>query len=312
MEINNHNKLSHEAYYALVAKLDPNIALLTPKKEFFAETFGFIQKHFNNQGIFLTEKDLTQISERVVSDIIGFGPLDHLIADERITEILVNDLNHVYIEIDGKLYRSDVTFQDQDHILRIAQRIAMKTGRRVDEKSPMVDARLPDGSRVNIITPPVCLNGPVISIRKFPKNLISLETMVSHGNLSLQIKEFLEMAIKARFNILISGGTGSGKTTLLNSLSQYIASDERVITIEDTAELRLNIPNLVRLEYRPANIEGEGEITIRDLVRNSLRMRPDRILVGEVRGVEAIDMLQAMNTGHDGSLSTIHANSASD
>src|SRR5690606_20716613 len=205
-----------------------------------------------------------------------------------------------------------VTFRDHAHVLQIAQRIAGRIGRRVDEASPMVDARLPDGSRINIITPPVSLNGPVLSIRKFSRRIIDVDAMIRQKNLSLKMAEFLQIATTCRLNMLVSGGTGSGKTTLLNALSQLINSKERIVTIEDAAELRLKQPHVVRLETRPPNIEGEGAISIRDLLKNALRMRPDRIIVGEVRGQEAVDMLQAMKTGHDGSMSTIHANRAKD
>lgn len=306
------NKLTHETYFELIHKIDPNLAVNMNREDFYKEAYKFVEKDLKQRKSETTLYDIQFVTENIVSDIIGFGPLDYLIEDDRITEILVNDPQSVYIEINGKLQKTSISFRDKDHILRIAQRISTRIGRRIDERSPMVDARLPDGSRVNIIIPPVSLNGPVISIRKFSKSLLPLAHMIEDGSMDERMAEFLQLAIKARLNILISGGTGSGKTTLLNTLSNYIDPVQRVVTIEDAAELKLNLPDLVRLEARPSNIEGQGEISIRDLLRNSLRMRPDRIIVGEVRGIEAVDMLQAMNTGHDGSLSTIHANSATD
>jgi pilus assembly protein CpaF len=252
------------------------------------------------------------VATDIVNDMIGLGPLEQLLNDDSVTDIMVNGPDMVYVERQGKLEKTWVTFRDHAHILQIAQRIASRIGRRVDEASPMVDARLPDGSRINIVTPPVSLNGPVLSIRKFSRRTIDIDMMIRQKNLSLKMAEFLQIATTCRLNTLVSGGTGSGKTTLLNALSQLINPSERIVTIEDAAELRLKQPHVVRLEMRPANTEGEGAISIRDLLKNALRMRPDRIVVGEVRGQETVDMLQAMNTGHDGSMSTIHANRATD
>jgi pilus assembly protein CpaF len=254
--------------------------------------------------------------ERLVSEVrhelFGLGPLEPLLADPTISDILVNSHRKIYIERRGKLEATDVEFKDDEHLMRVIERIVSSVGRRIDESSPMVDARLQDGSRVNAIIPPLSIDGPVLSIRRFGAEPLRMNMLVENRALTREIAEMLEMCVKARLNVLISGGTGAGKTTLLNALSAYIPEDERIVTIEDSAELQLQQPHVVRLETRPPNIEGRGEVTQRDLVRNALRMRPDRIVIGEVRGGEAIDMLQAMNTGHDGSLTTIHANTPRD
>lgn len=246
------------------------------------------------------------------SEVFGLGPLDPLMSDPEISDILVNNCREVYIERHGRLELTNVLFADDAHLLRIMQRIVSRVGRRIDEVSPMVDARLPDGSRVNAVVPPLSLDGPMLSIRRFGAEHLKLETLLANGSLSEPMAEFLQAAVASRISFLIAGGTGAGKTTLLNALSGAIPFDERIITIEDSAELLLQHPHVGRLETRPANSEGQGAVTARDLVRNSLRMRPDRILVGEVRGPEALDMLQAMNTGHEGSLTTIHANDTRD
>lgn len=252
------------------------------------------------------------IVNEVVNDILGLGPLEHLLYEPSIADILVNGCNSVYIERFGKLEKTPITFKDNAHLLKVIDRIVTQVGRRIDEYSPYVDARLKDGSRVNAIISPLALDGPSLSIRRFTQDKIQLQDMVKIGSLSQAMADVFAAIVKVRLNILISGGTGSGKTTMLNALSNNIPKNERVVTIEDSAELQLKIDNLVRLETRPPNIEGKGEVTQRDLVRNSLRMRPDRIVIGEVRGQEAFDMLQAMNTGHDGSLTTIHANTTRD
>ena len=252
------------------------------------------------------------IIDEILNEIFGLGPLEPLLADPGINDILVNTYDQVFVERDGCLERSPVTFKDDNHLMQIIDRIVSRVGRRIDESSPMVDARLPDGSRVNAIIPPLSIDGPHLSIRKFRKDALVGEDLIRYGSLTAPILELLAGCVKARLNVLISGGTGAGKTTLLNVLSSYIPPTERIVTIEDSAELQLRQEHVVRLETRPPNIEGEGQITQRQLVINSLRMRPDRIVVGEVRGGEAIDMLQAMNTGHDGSLTTIHANSPRD
>lgn len=253
-----------------------------------------------------------KIENELYHEAIGLGPLEDLISREDITEIMVNGPDNVYVEHKGVLYKTDTAFADDHQVLAAIDRIVSPLGRRIDESSPMVDARLKDGSRVNAIIPPLSLVGPSITIRKFAKTPLTVENLISYGSITAEIAHFLDVCVKIRKNILISGGTGSGKTTLLNILSGYLPAKERIITIEDAAELQLRQEHLVRLESRPANIEGKGEVTIRDLVRNSLRMRPDRIVIGECRGGEALDMLQAMNTGHDGSLTTIHANSPRD
>jgi len=253
-----------------------------------------------------------KIENELYHEAIGLGPLEDLIARDDITEIMVNGPDNVYVEHKGVLYKTDTAFADDHQVLAAIERIVSPLGRRIDESSPMVDARLKDGSRVNAIIPPLSLVGPSITIRKFAKNPLTVDNLISYGSITAEIAHFLDVCVKIRKNILISGGTGSGKTTLLNILSGYLPAKERIITIEDAAELQLRQEHLVRLESRPANIEGKGEVTIRDLVRNSLRMRPDRIVIGECRGGEALDMLQAMNTGHDGSLTTIHANSPRD
>src|SRR6266700_3036127 len=256
------------------------------------------------------EKDKLQTD--LIDEIFGLGPLEPLLKDHTISDILVNNKNLVYIERRGRLEKVNVRFRDDSHLMQIIDRIVARVGRRVDESSPMVDARLLDGSRVNAIIPPLALDGPAMSIRRFGSKPLMPEDLIRHGAFPSAVLDFLSAAVQARCNVLISGGTGSGKTTLLNCLSRYIPADERVITIEDAAELQLQQPHVVRLETRPPNIESKGEVTQRDLVKNCLRMRPDRVVIGEVRGGEAIDMLQAMNTGHDGSLTTIHANSTRD
>ncbi len=253
-----------------------------------------------------------RIIREIENEILGLGPLEQLLSDSAISDILVNGPGQVYIERRGKLEHSAVHFDSERHLMTIIDRIVSRVGRRIDESSPMVDARLQDGSRVNVIIPPLAIDGPQLSIRRFAVECLSMQHLIERHELTPPIAKVLEAVVRARLNILISGGTGSGKTTLLNVLSSFIPANERIITIEDSAELQLQQPHKVRLETRPPNIEGKGEVTQRDLVRNSLRMRPDRIIIGEVRGLEALDMLQAMNTGHDGSLTTIHANTARD
>jgi pilus assembly protein CpaF len=260
----------------------------------------------------LSRDDRERLTLEIADDILGYGPLERLLEDDSITEIMVNGPSEVWIERQGRLYETTVRFNDDSHLRRIINRIVAQVGRRIDEASPLVDARLLDGSRVNAIIPPLSLSGPLLTIRKFHRKRLTLDDMISIGTLSGDAVEFLRMCIRAELNVLISGGTGTGKTTLLNALSASIPDSERIITIEDAAELQLQQRHVIRLEARPKNIEGEGEVPIRTLVRNSLRMRPDRIVVGEIRGPEAVDMLQAMNTGHDGSLSTVHANSPRD
>ncbi len=260
----------------------------------------------------LSLNDRSEIIEDVLDNILGYGPIQGLLEDPSITEVMVNNASEIYIERAGRIYDTDRRFLDEAHLMRIIDKIVGQVGRRVDEASPMVDARLPDGSRVNAVIAPLAINGPMMTIRKFSHDPYGVEDLIGFGTIDRRLAEFLSAAVLGRLNILISGGTGTGKTTLLNVVSQFIPGDERVVTIEDAAELRLSQRHVLRLESRPPNIEGRGQVTIRDLVRNALRMRPDRIVVGEVRGGEALDMLQAMNTGHEGSLSTIHANSPRD
>jgi len=260
----------------------------------------------------IAREDRERLAEEIADDILGHGPLERPLADETITEIMINGPHDIWIERGGRLHPTPIRFNDESHLRRIINKIVAQVGRRIDESSPMVDARLPDGSRVNAVLPPLSLTGPLVTIRKFSKKRLDLTDLIRLGTLDSACVEFLESCVRAQLNILVSGGTGSGKTTLLNAMSTAIPNQQRIVTIEDAAELRLNQRHVLRLESRPKNIEGEGEVPIRALVRNSLRMRPDRIIVGEVRGAEALDMLQAMNTGHDGSLSTIHANSPRD
>ncbi|UEM06881.1 CpaF family protein (plasmid) [Skermanella rosea] len=289
---------------AAVSRLEP--AALRPLLE------SLIDEIATENRFQLNSREQVQLATELVHDMLGFGPLEPLLEDDRITDIMVNGPNRVFVEQQGKLVLSNVRFRDQQHVLNIAQRIAGGIGRRIDESSPMVDARLPDGSRVNIVVPPLALDGTCISIRKFARRRIDFATLVGYRSLSEPMARVLEICARARLNVIISGGTGSGKTTLLNAMSRMIDVGERVVTIEDAAELQLQQPHVVRLETRPPNLEGHGQITQRDLVRNALRMRPDRIIIGEVRGAEAFDMLQAMNTGHDGSMSTVHANNTRD
>jgi pilus assembly protein CpaF len=260
----------------------------------------------------LSREDRERLLGELTDDILGHGPIERFLADETVTEIMVNGHYDVWVERHGRLHRTPVKFDDDSHLRRIITKIVAQVGRRIDEASPMVDARLPDGSRVNATLPPLSLSGPLLTIRKFGRERLSMDALVANRTLSADTADLLERCVQARLNILISGGTGAGKTTLLNAASAAIPDSERIVTIEDAAELRLAQRHVLRLEARPKNLEGEGEVTIRDLVRNSLRMRPDRIVVGEVRGGEALDMLQALNTGHDGSLSTVHANSPRD
>ena len=264
----------------------------------------------NDFGIPRVDRDM--VKKDLFDDIMGYGPIQPLIDSDAYSEIMVNGYDHVYVESKGKLVLTDIKFKDNEHLMQIIDRIVSKVGRHVDESSPMCDARLLDGSRVNVIIPPLSLVGPILTIRKFGKTPITADNLVAWGSVSRKMLEFLEAAVRGKLNIIVSGGTGSGKTTLLNVLSSYIPSDERIITIEDSAEVQLHQEHVLTLESRPANMEGKGRISIRDLVVNALRMRPDRIIVGEVRGEEALDMIQSMNTGHDGSLTTIHANSPRD
>jgi pilus assembly protein CpaF len=271
-----------------------------------------LQQAYLDSKIQLPNTYRDQLFHEILDDLLGFGPIQPLLENPDISEVMVNGAHKVYIEINGKLSKTNISFESDDAVLKLIDRIISPLGRRIDVDSPTVDARLPDGSRVNAIIPPVAIDGPTITIRKFQKGKLSVDQLVELGSITYNMAEFLRACVISRFNIIISGGTGSGKTTLLNVLSGYLPADERIVTIEDAAELRLQQEHIVRLETKPQNVDGSGAVSIRDLVRNSLRMRPDRIVVGEVRGGEALDMLQAMNTGHDGSLTTLHANSPRD
>lgn len=292
----------------LMEQIDVTKASELPRDELAKQISGIVSDIASDRKIRLNMSEQRDLVTMLLNDMLGLGPLEPLLDDEAVTDILVNGPKQVYVERKGKLELTDVVFKDNQHVQNIASRIVTRIGRRIDESSPLCDARLEDGSRVNIIIPPLAIDGPSISIRKFSKKSITLDIMASQKNISTAMATVLKVASRSRLNILISGGTGSGKTTLLNALSQLIDLGERIVTIEDAAELQLQQPHVVRLETRPANLEGEGEITMRDLVKNSLRMRPDRIILGEVRGSEAVDMLQAMNTGHEGSMCTVHAN----
>jgi len=292
----------------LMDRIDIGAASQLAHDEFTRQIGEIVSEILAENKIQLNSIEQKGLIDMLVNDMLGLGPLEPLLADDGITDIMVNGVNQVYVERGGKLELTDVTFRDHRHLMNIATRIVTRVGRRVDEASPLCDARLEDGSRVNIIIPPLAIDGASISIRKFAKQKITLDTMIRQENISNDMATVLRIGSRARLNVLISGGTGSGKTTLLNALSQMIDPGERIVTIEDAAELQLQQPHTVRLETRPPNLEGQGEVTMRDLVKNSLRMRPDRIILGEVRGSEAVDMLQAMNTGHEGSMGTVHAN----
>src|SRR5450631_1331079 len=283
-----------------------------PRNELTREIRTFVTEYVRAERISLNQKELEIFSDEIVDEMIGFGPIEPLLKDPTVNDILINTHEICFVERFGKLERTKVHFKDEAHLLRIINKIVAGIGRRVDESSPMVDARLPDGSRVNIAIKPISVDGPLVSIRKFSERPFSMDKLIEIGSVRPQMVDTLRVAVQGKISILVSGGTGSGKTTILNALSSYIPADERLITIEDAAELQLQQPHVGRLETRPANAEGKGEIRQRELVRNSLRMRPDRIIVGECRGEEAFDMLQAMNTGHEGSMTTIHANSTRD
>lgn len=295
----------------LLSELDPSMDV-TRTDEVRRTIQDLFEQILAEENIVLSRPERARLFEQIAAEILGFGPLQPLLEDDTITEIMVNGPKNVYVERKGKLHRVPVTFENNDHVMRIIDRIVAPLGRRIDESSPYVDARLQDGSRVNAVIPPISLVGPTLTIRKFSRNPITVEQLIQFGSISPEAVQFLKACVEARLNILISGGTGSGKTTLLNVMSSFIPGDERIITIENAAELQLRQEHVVTLESRPPNIEGRGEITIRDLVINSLRMRPERIIVGECRGGETLDMLQAMNTGHDGSMTTAHANSPRD
>ena len=295
-----------------LTRLDPTVAAALPPDRLIVDIERLIAETATERRIQLNAREQRALASELVDDILGLGPLEPLLADDSISEIMANGPNKVFVERDGKLVLSTVHFRDAEHLANVCHRIASAVGRRIDESSPMVDARLKDGSRVNVVFPPLALQGPYLTIRKFSRRHVDFARLVGWGAMTQPVADLLGMAASARLNVIISGGTGSGKTTLMNALSHLIGHGERIVTIEDTAELQLQQPHVVPMETRPPSLEGRGEITQRDLVRNALRMRPDRIIIGEVRGTEAFDMLQAMNTGHDGSMSTVHANTSRD
>lgn len=306
-------KLKGEIHRQLVSEIDPRLLCDESQiGELKSQIAHVVTEAIKEQGDTLSRGEKTQILSEIVDEVLGYGPIECLIQDPEISEIMVNGPKQVYVERLGRIELSDVTFRDSNHVMHVLEKIVAPLGRRIDDSSPMVDARLPDGSRVNGIIPPLAISGPTITIRKFAKDPLTVANLVEFGTMTQEMADFLETCVKVRLNIVVSGGTGSGKTTLLNVLSSFIPSDERIVTIEDAAELQLRQEHVVALESRPPNIEGKGAISIRDLVRNSLRMRPDRVVIGEIRGGEALDMLQAMNTGHDGSLTTGHANTPRD
>jgi pilus assembly protein CpaF len=305
-------ELKTRIHHACIAKLGPELFKRETTEDLTERVLRTVTEQLALDRTPLTREERRQVTREITDDILGYGPLEPLLRDDAITEVMVNDFDKVYIERDGKIERTPVTFVDNAHLLRIIDKIVSQVGRRIDEASPMVDARLPDGSRVNAIIPPLSLKGPTLTIRKFSRDPYTMDDLITFGSISPKAAQFLAAAVKGKLNILISGGTGTGKTTTLNATSAFIPEDERIVTIEDAAELQMQQEHVITLESRPPNIEGQGEIRIRELVRNALRMRPDRIIVGEVRGPETLDMLQAMNTGHEGSLTTIHANSPRD
>ncbi len=296
----------------VIERVDPVVAAELPGAVLRMQISALVHEVASRERIEISAREQERIAEELAHDMVGYGPLEPLLQDETISDIMVNGPDNVFIERRGMVQRVDVRFRDAAQVNAIAQKMAATVGRRVDESSPLVDCRLPDGSRVNAVFPPIALDGCSISIRKFAKKKIDFERMIEFGSISRQVARILEIAARCRLNFVVSGGTGSGKTTLMNAMSRMIDHNERIVTIEDAAELQLQQPHVVRLETRPPNLEGKGEITARDLIKNALRMRPDRIIVGEVRGAEAFDMLQAMNTGHDGSFCTIHANNPRD
>jgi pilus assembly protein CpaF len=305
-------ELKARVHHQCIAKLGPELFRQDSSEDLADQVYRAVTEELALDRTPLTREERREVVRQLTDDILGYGPIEPLLRDDSVTEVMVNAFDRVYVERHGKLELSDVRFVDESHVLRIIDKIVSQVGRRVDESSPMVDARLPDGSRVNAIIPPLALNGPTMTIRKFSRDPYTVNDLISFGTLSARSAQFLAACVKGKLNILISGGTGTGKTTTLNAMSAFIPTDERIVTIEDAAELQLQQDHVITLESRPPNIEGSGEIKIRELVRNALRMRPDRIIVGEVRGAETLDMLQAMNTGHEGSLTTIHANSPRD
>jgi pilus assembly protein CpaF len=304
-------ELKSRVHHACIAKLGPEL-FRREAGDLSERVLKAVSEQLAVDRTPLTREERRQLVREIADDILGYGPLEPLLADDSVTEVMCNGYDRIYVERRGKLEPAHISFVDNDHLLRIIDKIVSQVGRRVDEASPMVDARLPDGSRVNAIIPPLALTGPTLTIRKFSRDPYTMDDLITFGTLTPKAAQFLAACVKGKLNVLVAGGTGTGKTTTLNALSSFIPGDERIVTIEDAAELQLQQDHVITLESRPANIEGQGEIRIRELVRNALRMRPDRIIVGEVRGPETLDMLQAMNTGHEGSLTTIHANNPRD
>ena len=302
-------EIKRQVFHVLVDLIDAAAVLRLPLGEARFEIQKTLSQILREGRLHLSETQETRLLDELCDDMLGFGPLERFLVRDDIADIMVNGAQGIFIEVGGRIQKSDVTFRDNDHLLNICQRIVSLVGRRVDESSPICDARLKDGSRVNVVIPPLAIDGPVLTIRRFTRQKLTLDDMVGLGTISPEAAEVLKVISRSRCNILVSGGTGSGKTTLLNALTGQISASERIVTVEDTAELQLQQPHVVRMETRPANVEGQGEVTMFQLVRNCLRMRPDRIIVGEVRGPETFDLLQAMNTGHDGSMGTLHANS---
>lgn len=311
-ESSGYARVKHDLHQGLMEILNPQAVARATLEQVRSAVEEYVDNAMAGGVLPVSGPERNRLCEDLLYEILGLGPLTPLMLDPTISDVLVNGPQRVYVERKGRLELTEVRFHDEDHLMLVIERILMSSGRRVDESSPMADARLPDGSRVNVVIPPVAVNGPVLSIRRFAVRHLSLDSLVAGGTLLPEAARFLELAMQARLSVVVSGGTGSGKTTLLNSIAEHIPAGERIITIEDTAELRLPHEHLVSLEGRPANVEGTGQIDIRSLVRNALRMRPDRIIVGEARGAEALDMLQAMNTGHEGSMTTVHANSPRD
>jgi pilus assembly protein CpaF len=308
-----YKELRADLHKKVIAELSGvQMSLDSDRQEMARKIEALVMEHLAGLNGGMSRLDKERLVEEITNDAIGYGPITPLLEDPDITEVMVNGADSVYIERNGSLILTGVKFRDNEHVYHVIEKIVAPIGRRIDESSPMVDARLPDGSRVNVIIPPLALTGPTITIRKFYRDPLQVDDLIKLGTLTAEMAEFLEACVKARLNIVVSGGTGSGKTTTLNVLSSFIPSNERIVTVEDSAELQLRQDHVITLESRPPNVEGKGAVTIRDLVRNCLRMRPDRIVVGEVRSGEALDMLQAMNTGHDGSLTTGHANSPRD
>jgi pilus assembly protein CpaF len=311
-EVDPYAELKARIHHACIAKLGPELFRQEDGEDLSERVYRAVTEELALDRTPLTRDERRELVRQLTDDILGYGPLEPLLRDDSVTEIMVNAFDKIYVERSGRLECTDIRFVDDAHVMRIIDKIVSQIGRRVDESSPMVDARLPDGSRVNAIIPPLALNGTTITIRKFSRDPYTINDLITFGTLTARSAQFLAACVKGKLNILVAGGTGTGKTTTLNAMSAFIPADERIVTIEDAAELQLQQDHVITLESRPANIEGKGEIKIRELVRNALRMRPDRIIVGEVRGAETLDMLQAMNTGHEGSLTTIHANSPRD